>query len=282
MIRINKDLCKNCGMCIRTCVKKVFSLKDGQITSDPESGCIECGHCVAVCPEGAIQSDTWRVEEFKPMTDVSIDPEKLIDFLKAKRSVRNFTDQPVTRETVERIIDAGRFAPSDKNTQRRGYVAVTNREIINEMDRAVVDSFRKLLAIVTKPTRKVLGAAMPVVKELDSAVPGIKRLIKASDDGAYPVFYSAPVRDIHIRARRASYRSGHCRRHAALHDDGRPGDGNRQLHYRIRRSQTQGVREVLLKLPAGNVMLTATIFGYPAVKYDKFVVRKNPEITWIE
>ncbi len=49
------------------------------------------------------------------------------DVLKAiqmRRSVRCYTDAPVSREQIETILEAGRFAPSGKNTQPWRFVVV--------------------------------------------------------------------------------------------------------------------------------------------------------------
>jgi len=42
----------------------------------------------------------------------------------ARRSVRRFTSEPVTHEQVEAILEAGRWAPSGKNTQPWRFVVV--------------------------------------------------------------------------------------------------------------------------------------------------------------
>lgn len=48
-----------------------------------------------------------------------------IECIKGRRSVREFTDAPVSKEVLEEIIEAARFAPSWKNTQIARYVALT-------------------------------------------------------------------------------------------------------------------------------------------------------------
>lgn len=55
---------------------------------------------------------------------------ELLDAIKSRRSVRKFTDEAISHETLEEIIDAARFAPSWKNTQTPRYHVVENKEII--------------------------------------------------------------------------------------------------------------------------------------------------------
>ena len=39
-----------------------------------------------------------------------------LECIKTRRSVRRFTEQPVTREEIEQIVAAAAYAPSWKNT----------------------------------------------------------------------------------------------------------------------------------------------------------------------
>lgn len=51
-----------------------------------------------------------------------------IECIKSRRSVRRFTEQPVTREELEAVVAAAAYAPSWKNTQIARYIAVTDPE----------------------------------------------------------------------------------------------------------------------------------------------------------
>ena len=52
-----------------------------------------------------------------------------------QRAVRNFSDRPIPDDALERILDAGRRAPSSKNTQPWEFVVVTDRERLRELSR---------------------------------------------------------------------------------------------------------------------------------------------------
>lgn len=55
------------------------------------------------------------------------------EILKKRRMVRNYTDEPVDREAVERIIQAGRRAPSAGFTQGQSFVVVTDSTIRHQI-----------------------------------------------------------------------------------------------------------------------------------------------------
>src|ERR687893_706738 len=49
------------------------------------------------------------------------------DTIRARRNVRQYTEQPIARADLERILDAGRRAPSASNWQPWNFVVVTDR-----------------------------------------------------------------------------------------------------------------------------------------------------------
>jgi nitroreductase len=55
------------------------------------------------------------------------------DAITARRNVREFDDRPVPREVLERILEAGRRAPSAQNWQPWDFVVVTDRERLREL-----------------------------------------------------------------------------------------------------------------------------------------------------
>lgn len=57
-INFSKAACKNCYKCLRSCPVKAIKFENQQAKIDEER-CIECGHCLTICPQNAreIKSD---------------------------------------------------------------------------------------------------------------------------------------------------------------------------------------------------------------------------------
>lgn len=68
----------------------------------------------------------------------------------SRRSVRNFTEEPVSREAVMEILRAGSWAPSGLNNQPWRFVIIREREM------------RAALALLTKYRRIVEGAPVSI------------------------------------------------------------------------------------------------------------------------
>lgn len=57
----------------------------------------------------------------------------IIDIIKSRRSVRKFTQDPVTEESIEKILEAGRWAPSGMNNQPWRFAIITASELKQEI-----------------------------------------------------------------------------------------------------------------------------------------------------
>jgi nitroreductase len=56
----------------------------------------------------------------------------------SRRNVRSFTDQPVSPEHLDQILEAGRRSPSSRNTQPWDFILVTDRAQLQELSKVWV------------------------------------------------------------------------------------------------------------------------------------------------
>ena len=80
----------------------------------------------------------------------------ILDMIKARRSVRKFGPEPVSDELVDRILEAGRWAPSGLNNQPWRFAVVRDREQIKE------------IATLTHYGKVVLGAQVLIPVFIDT------------------------------------------------------------------------------------------------------------------
>lgn len=60
--------------------------------------------------------------------------EIVIDNIMTRTSIRQFTDQPVAKDTLDAIVKAGMAAPSAVNAQPWAFVVVTEKEVLNALN----------------------------------------------------------------------------------------------------------------------------------------------------
>lgn len=56
-----------------------------------------------------------------------------ITCIKTRRSIRKFTEEPVSKEIIEDLVLTASYAPSWKNTQTTRYIAITDEKLKSEL-----------------------------------------------------------------------------------------------------------------------------------------------------
>ena len=86
-----------------------------KINDHPLFGCIGCGHCMAICPSGAIEvfGRTLSPEDLFdfPDKEKAATYEQLHVLFQRRRSIREFKETPVDDNLIKKILDAARTAP---------------------------------------------------------------------------------------------------------------------------------------------------------------------------
>ena len=106
------------------------------------------------------------------------------EVIETRRSTRKFKDCPVERELIEKVVEAGRLAPSGGNSQTTHFLVITNRGILDDLAVKVRETF----------------AGMEVTPGMYSSM---VHSIEASKKGGYIFHYNAPV--LIVTANRRDY-----------------------------------------------------------------------------
>ncbi len=147
---IDQEKCKHDGICVAECPTKIIEMKDKESVPTPtpeaEEICINCGHCVAVCPHEAFSLKTMTPEQCQPVKkDLVLNREQVEQFLCSRRSVRVYKDKPVERETITKLIDIAKYAPSGRNTQPAEWMVIYDSSEVWRMTGLVADWMRYML-----------------------------------------------------------------------------------------------------------------------------------------
>ena len=139
LIEINRERCTRCGLCVDVCPANVINMGNEGPESTGQS-CIVCGHCVAVCPQGALDNIKAPLANqlLLGKTPV-IDADTAARFLRARRSIRCYTQDAVPREKILKILDVARLAPTGGNSQGVAYHVVDDAETLRNITAATVD-----------------------------------------------------------------------------------------------------------------------------------------------
>ena len=108
--------------------------------------------------------------------ELEINEDQAVQFLRSRRSVRFFKEQPVEREKLQRLIEIARYAPPGGNLQLVEWMVFTDEGKIRTIAERTVEWMRKVLA-----------------KAPESVPPYFPLIVGAWDMGYNSVTWSAPA-----------------------------------------------------------------------------------------
>jgi len=143
MIEIDQDTCVGCGSCVNVCGMNALDMGEkGPVYAHPEN-CIGCTHCTAVCPTRAmhaVKRAKAPADQPAPVpTEDYGDKKPFVSFedisrhVAARRSVRNFTDEVPSRELLNSVLQAARYAPTACNFRNVKFGMISDPEHIKTL-----------------------------------------------------------------------------------------------------------------------------------------------------
>lgn len=90
---------------------------------------------MAVAAIGAMASCNGQSEECAKDAQGGNDvAATVMDNILTRTSIRQFTDQPIAKDTLDTLVKAGMAAPSAMNKQPWAFVVVTDKDVLNSLD----------------------------------------------------------------------------------------------------------------------------------------------------
>jgi len=271
-VTIDSEKCNKDGICVMACPTSVIQMStpDEVPTPSPdfESYCLKCGHCIAVCPTGAFSLNWLSPDQCSPIhKELALSEQQTEQFLRRRRSIRNYKDQPVEREKLAKLLEIACYAPSAKNNQPWHWTVVEDPAQTQRFAGMVIDWMRSVIQ------------QYPEQAELR----GLPRVVSAWEAGVERICRGAP----HV---------------IVVHGDKTYGfgaeDGALALSYLELYAPAIGLGSCwggyfysavnaypplfeALGLPADHRAFGAVMVGYPKLKYQRLPLRNKPRVTYL-
>lgn len=267
MVEINQSICNGCGACVKDCFVRNISLVHGQ--AKVSGNCMKCGHCVAVCPKEAVSIPEYTMEDVTTYQQKTFDipAENLLNFMKFRRSIRQFKRKTVEDEKIRLIIEAGRHTPTGGNQQNVRYIVV--QEQLQLLRKYIISKLNKI-AIEAEdghPTARFATRFRTMYENYlkdsskeDELFFHSEVLLLVVSDSTLPAALASTAMELQANAL---------------------GLGCLYSGFSTSAINADADCRALLNLSDKENAVTAIVIGYPDVTYQRTAPRKAPEITML-
>lgn len=128
---VDREKCSKCAMCYNDCLTGAIEkdMHGCPIMNNPQR-CIECQHCLAICPNGAISILNKLPEEAQQIKQIN--SEDVLNLIQSRRSVRNFKRDDVDKDTIEKLKNMLNYTPTGCNSHKLHFSIIEESEVMDD------------------------------------------------------------------------------------------------------------------------------------------------------
>lgn len=272
LIKVDKDKCTRDGVCVEVCPLDLLALdrENGpQLKKGVAHFCIGCGHCVASCPNGALDNTKNPLSGQTPIQPgVSLTPEAAAVFLRSRRSIRRYKDEPISGDNMLQLLEIARFAPSGHNSQGISYLVVEGRENLDAVRGIVIAWMREI--VLTKPEVAIRFHMPAIIRAHENGQDRILRgapqiIVAHAPAGLAPAFATSTLALEYVELYAPALGIGTC-----------------WAGYTQHCAQQYPALPEFLKIPADRVVTGILMAGYPVHPYHRLPSRNPLDVAWFD
>jgi len=287
LITIDRERCRKDGLCFSIC-RKVFSWEGkGSIPVVAHEGsCNSCGHCVMICPVGAIQQIDCTPENIHHVQKNLLPSyEQVREMIVSRRSTRTFQKKSIEKDMIEKVLDNARFAPSAKNIQSTQFIVVRDKHLLH----AIASSTAKWLGNAAKKLKNPILRKLYLLRESQDAetvaqwVSQFELVSERMRQDIDLILFEAPVlllfhADSTIRF---ANENANLSLQNATFAACSLGLGSFYTGYVVLACNNDKTIPRLLGLPAKHKVYGGLTLGYPEITFSHWIDRNPAKVTWM-
>lgn len=268
---IDQSKCHQDGICASECPLALIDFQGKGSYPTPIAAaaelCINCGHCAAVCPHGALSLAAMPLEQMPPLRkELNISRQQAEQFLRGRRSIRAYKDKSIAQTELQRLIELARYAPSGHNRQPVHWLVLSGREQLNGLAAIVIEWMKYV--IKEQPALAEMLHMDLVLAKWEAGKDPILR-------GAPHVLVAHGLKEERTAAQACTIALTYLELAAYS-----LGMGACWAGYFGAAAAVFPPLQKALGLPSGHLSFGAMMVGYPQVSYQRLPLRNPPVITW--
>ncbi len=175
---IDHDLCIQCGACVDDCPFHIIVMAPDYPALNPTRmhHCIQCQHCLAVCPTGALSILGCDPKNSLPLPQSLPSAQQMAALIRGRRSVRHFHPEPLDTGSIESMLRTVANAPTGKNNRQCLFTVLEDRASMDQFRRETMEGLRQAVA----------------EKRLTEGLSYFRHVVSAWDKGRDIIFRGAP------------------------------------------------------------------------------------------
>lgn len=275
---VDQSKCTVCGLCVSQCSNGKLEIVDGKVVVTEED-CIGCGHCYSICAKNAIVPENRMAPEKSP--NEKINPESLMGFLRKRRSHRLYQKKSISEETISKLIEFARFAPTGTNAQPLKYLVIKNPKEIEFVRNEIMKVYIRFHKLMENPIIRFIVGLFDKRAKKPGLRKSLAKMVERYKNGKDPIFHFAPM-VIFVTAKKV--------------DSSTPkDDACYALYHMVLGAESLGISSCInglsiiglsqnrklkkyLDLVKGNKAYACAGFGYPLYSYPYLPFRAQPEV----
>ena len=200
--QLNLEKCNDCGLCITICPQRVIE-KDPEterprLTANHSEWCIQCTQCMAICPLEAITIAGFTYARgFGPIPEKPADASAFKALLETRRSIRRFTNQPVSDDQLEEIVRMISLAPMGLPPPNIEISIVNGHDKVQEALGYMINFYDRLITRMEKARTRIILRSKMSKLEIQTLTqytyPLMLRALPELKTGSDLITYNAPA-----------------------------------------------------------------------------------------
>jgi len=268
---VDPRICKRDGICVSECPRRIIVMEEPDSVPvprhDADEQCINCGHCVTVCPHGALTLKTMRPDECPSVQKGwSLMPEQIEKLLQSRRSIRTYRNKTVERDLISKLIDIARFAPSGHNAQPVRWMVFYEPGEVRRVVEFMIEWMRDVMAKTPD-----VGIGLNFHNKVADLETGFDSLCWSaphfiavhSQEGSPTAAANCATALAYIELAAPSFDLGTC-----------------WSGYFTFAANSWPPLQEHLDLPDGHACMGALMIGYPQFTYQRIPIRNEAQINW--